>query len=74
MPQQHQVQQLDDPDDIVQLLERLIARLQRGEPFKATLRVTHRDGTVQVVDIGYDTEEEKDAAMAKLLKVLGELH
>jgi uncharacterized protein (UPF0335 family) len=60
--------------DIVELLEDLIERMERGEPVQATLRLKMKDGTVQVLEIGYDSDEERDAAMAKIMKVLGELH
>jgi VCBS repeat-containing protein len=65
---------VDERSEIVELLEDLIGRLERGEPFQATLRVKHVDGTVEAIEIGYTSDEDAAAAMARILKVLGELH
>lgn len=63
-----------EQDDIIQAIERLIEGFSSGEITSATLRVMDKDGSEQTYQLGYTSEEEKDAAMAKLLKILGELH
>jgi hypothetical protein len=64
----------DDDDDIVALLERAIAGIKSGQIQRFTLRVKLKDGTVQDLQFGYETEAERDAAMARLLKLINELH
>jgi hypothetical protein len=66
--------EVDDADDNVALLEKLIAGMKSGQIRQFTLRVRLKDGTVQDLQFGYETDEERDAAMARLLKLINELH
>ena len=65
---------MDDDDDIATVIRKLIAGFESGEIRSATLRVALHDGTTETIQLGYDTDAEKDAALARLLKLLGELH
>lgn len=64
----------DDHDDSVAMLEKLIERVSSGEIRQFTLRVKMKDGTVQDLQFGYDTDEDRDAALARLLRLINELH
>jgi hypothetical protein len=59
--------------DVPELLEQLLLGLKDGSVRAITLRMKAADGTVLDFAFGYETQEEKDAALAKLLRVLGEL-
>ena len=61
-------------DDIVEALLELLRRFESGEIQQAVLQVAHKDGTRQDLALGFDTEEERDAAIAKLRRMLGQLH
>jgi hypothetical protein len=68
-----QAQYIDGADTAEFLLD-VMERFKSGELTAITLRLKHTDGTVEDLAIGYDTDEERDAALARMLKVLGELH
>lgn len=64
---------LEDQEDIVTFLEKTIEEVQAGRLQAFTLRVKLKDGTVQDLALGFDTDEERDAALARMLRALGDL-
>jgi hypothetical protein len=66
--------ELGPDDDMVAMIEQMIAGFQDGSIRSATLRVRLKDGSTETYQIGYETEAEKDQALARLLKLLNELH
>lgn len=61
-------------DDTVTALEKLLEGIMAGRITTATIKLALKDGTTETYHFGYSTDEERDAALAKLLRVLGELH
>jgi hypothetical protein len=61
-------------DDIVEALEQLIEAFENGTLESAALRVQYADGTWEDIVIGFDTDEERDAVLAKLRGMLVQLH
>ncbi len=64
---------MDDQEDTIAVLQQLLEKAERGEPFSAALRLRLHDGTEEEIVIG-DTEEDRAAVMSKLRRMLGELH
>jgi hypothetical protein len=65
---------IDPNDDSAEVLGKIIAGLESGTLTQFTLRARMADGTVEEIQFGYNSEEERTSAMAKLLRHLNELH
>jgi len=61
------------PEEMVAVLEDLITGLQSGRIQSGTLHLQHGDGTADVFALSYRTEKEQDAAIVRLLCILGEM-
>jgi len=62
------------PDEMVAALEELISSFQSGRIRSGRFHVEHPDGTVEEFALGYQSEEEQDAAIVRLLCILGEMY
>lgn len=69
-----EVKHLSTKGEIIELLEDLIARGQRGEKVSAAFRLRLADGTYEDVVLGFGSEAEGDEALASLYRAMGHLN
>jgi hypothetical protein len=73
MPQNDKTEQVVHAEDATQVIEDLIQQIESGKLKNFALRYQDREGWHDLT-FGYETEEERAAALCQLRRLLGQLH
>ena len=63
-----------DQRDIIQAIQRLIDGFKSGEMHQVAMRIHKADGSWEEILVGFEDDQDRDEAIARLRKLLGQLH